>query len=243
MAIAYEEKYNLADYSFPPLTSLYGDVFTSTINRKMPLGFYGGYIGQINVTANKTITEEYMQLLVNVTRQATGITITLPDATTNKGQVITIVVAGAGVGNVSLAGSVGQLLNGINIASWVWSGEGSLSIVSDGNNYCVLSTGVYDSKYSTDSFIKFANGSLIQTKVFTGIAVNNALGTGFESATQVWTYGIISTVVPTVIVQGQDLCWGVLLSAPTTGITQFRLKEFVSRTNVSCQLHLTGRWY
>lgn len=120
--------------SYYPIVDL---MSASRFNTEIPVQF-------LSATDNYTIISKLNNICLNFTRQAAGKTVTLPDATTNSGQTITINVSGTGAGDVTLAGTGTQTINGLAIGSWAFKGTGKLKIVSDGANYKTDADYVWD---------------------------------------------------------------------------------------------------
>ena len=118
----------------------------------------------INLTDNYTITADDAKsdiLVLNFTRQGADKVITLPALTTKPLGQININVSGAGVGNVSLAGS--DQINGINTTSWIWHGTGTLEIKGNGSEW--TATGhIWDTGQINNKWVKYTNGDMIQSR-------------------------------------------------------------------------------
>lgn len=123
----------------------------------------------VSITDDYTITEKNNNLFIKFTRQSTDKTLTMPDATANIGQVITVIVSGSAAGDLNYATISAQTLNGDAAATWSHEGEGRVTWVSDGANWESRDNGVWDSGSVADSgsdlnrvFAKYVNGDMIQ---------------------------------------------------------------------------------
>lgn len=207
-------------------------------------------------TDNYTITkDDGAAVLLTFTRQALGKTITLPDATTNTGQYITIHVTGAGVGDVSLAGTGSQTLNGVLLSTWTWLGTGKLVVVSNGSNYVTIFNHLWDSgSLTNDSFCKYTNGTMVlkREKPLPAVAQSTSYGGMFRLNSVITdTFDITFASAPELKLEGSDDSGSAFqtsaFGSPPTTTTTGSYFLFASSSSGSRDLNVywtaTGTWY
>lgn len=91
----------------------------------------------VDVTANTTLTDERPRQLVKAVKQASDITITLPDASSGNfiGQTIIINVTGAAAGSVLIDTTSAQTIDGLTPGNFDFIEAGQKEFTSDGSNW------------------------------------------------------------------------------------------------------------